>query len=207
MQDDIIKEFREKFNHIPNKGFIVGKKGGYYDNCAYDISCVGDWLKEKLSSAISQAKEEGKAITIEKNFDDFLNYYYKTPCPGCGHHNSMWATIVESEEWKEWKKVGLYDFSECDELGIMSERHFKDFLKFTNKNSKEEGRKQGVEETLNTPMGISQWIEHGRKYGYDEYLLEEYKKELREKIEKEFTGDEKIDWIEQIKIRILYLIK
>ena len=48
----------------------------------------------------------------------------------------------------------------------------------------EEGRKQGMKEAFNTPMGVSQWREHGKKNGYEEYFLEEYKKELREKIEK-----------------------
>ena len=67
---------------------------------------------------------------IDKYWDNFLGEYYKQKCSGCGHHNSMWATIIESPQWKEWKKVGQYDFSECEELGIMSEGHFQAFLKY-----------------------------------------------------------------------------
>ncbi len=67
---------------------------------------------------------------IEKNFDEFLRYYYKAPCSGCGKHNSMWATIIESPQWKEWVQVGQYDFSECEELGVLGEKHFQDFIEF-----------------------------------------------------------------------------
>jgi hypothetical protein len=80
---------------------------------------------------ISNAKEEGKIESIEKNFDEFLHYYYNTPCSGCKDgHASMWKTITESPQWKEWEKVGQYDFSECNELGIMTAKHFQDFLEF-----------------------------------------------------------------------------
>jgi len=58
MIEEILKEFDEKFNHIPNRGFIVGKKGGYYDNCAYNIADVSSWLKEKLSSFQKTTKTE-----------------------------------------------------------------------------------------------------------------------------------------------------
>lgn len=70
---------------------------------------------------------------IEKNFDEFLHFYYKTPCSACGHHNSFWATIIESEEWKKWKefnKLENWDWCECEELGIISENHWKEFIKF-----------------------------------------------------------------------------
>jgi hypothetical protein len=68
---------------------------------------------------------------IEKNYDDFLHYYYNCPCKGCPEgHASMWKSIVESPQWKEWEKIGMYDFAECDELGVMSAGHFQNFLKF-----------------------------------------------------------------------------
>jgi hypothetical protein len=56
--DKILEEFEEKFNHIPNRGFIVGKKGGYYDNCAYNIADVSSWLKEKLTALEKTTKIE-----------------------------------------------------------------------------------------------------------------------------------------------------
>ena len=77
--------------------------------------------------------EQEMAEFINAHFDDFLHYYYKIPCPGCGHHNSFWATIIESEEWKAWKKFNNnqnWDWAECEELGIMSEGHFKAFIDF-----------------------------------------------------------------------------
>jgi hypothetical protein len=45
----------------------------------------------------------------------------------------MWKSIVESPQWKEWEKVGMYDFAECDELGVMSAGHLQDFLNFCSK--------------------------------------------------------------------------
>ena len=48
------------------------------------------------------------------------------------------------------------------------------------------GRK--VEEDKSIPMGVSQWRNHGKEYGYDEYFLEEYKKELLKKLPKKKDG-------------------
>lgn len=70
---------------------------------------------------------------IETNFDAFLRYYYKQKCNSCGYHNSFWATVIESEEWKKWKEKNNnleYDFCECEELGILSPRHWQEFIKF-----------------------------------------------------------------------------
>lgn len=68
---------------------------------------------------------------IQEYWDEFLSAYFHQPCAGCKNgHNSMWQTIVESPQWKEWEKVGRYDFAECDELGIMSQGHFQAFLEF-----------------------------------------------------------------------------
>ena len=45
---------------------------------------------------------------IEKHYDDFLHYYYNCPCKGCPEgHASMWKSIVESPQWKEWEKVKI----------------------------------------------------------------------------------------------------
>ena len=88
---------------------------------------------------------------IEMHFDEFLHYYYKTPCKGCGSHNSFWATVIESPQWLKWREElnkrmkrgkivkgkfseNVYDLSEVEELGFLGEKHFQDFLKFTFKN-------------------------------------------------------------------------
>jgi hypothetical protein len=72
--------------------------------------------------------------------DQCLSYWYKPPCEGCGHHNSFWATVIESPQWKAWKAYAepkmLYDFSENEMLGVISERHFQDFLTYTIKQCK-----------------------------------------------------------------------
>lgn len=68
---------------------------------------------------------------IDENWDEFLAAYYLQECPGCKDgHSSFWRTIIMSEEWKDWQKVGQYDFSECNDLGIMSKKHWEDFVKF-----------------------------------------------------------------------------
>lgn len=72
---------------------------------------------------------------IKKAMDEFLSFYYNTPCSGCPEgHASFWKTIIESPQWEAWKKVGHYDFAECEELGVCSKKHFRDFLKFIKEN-------------------------------------------------------------------------
>lgn len=89
---------------------------------------------------------------IEKHYDEFLHYYYNSPCCGCGDgHPSFWKTVIESPQWKKWSKeinrrmkIGkivnnkfnksVYDMSEVEELGIISPGHFQEFLKFCKKN-------------------------------------------------------------------------
>ena len=72
---------------------------------------------------------------IQKHWDEYLHRYYHQPCLGCPKgHNSFWQTVIESPQWKEWKAYAepkmLYDFAENEELGILSPRHFQDFIKF-----------------------------------------------------------------------------
>ena len=78
--------------------------------------------------------KEDKPLTsgfIERHYDEFLDYYYCSPCAGCPDgHASFWKSIIESEEWKAWSKIAPYDIAECEHLGIMSSRHWKDFVKF-----------------------------------------------------------------------------
>ena len=73
---------------------------------------------------------------LDKYYDDFLSYYYYQDCPGCPcGHSSFWRTIIRSKEWQKWKEYAQprmrYDFTECEELGMMSAGHWKDFIKFT----------------------------------------------------------------------------
>lgn len=92
-----------------------------------------------------------KSKTWYKNYDKFLKEYYYQDCLGCPEgHSSFWRTIIMSDEWKLWqkeqsrrmsllcknklpKKLGVYDMPECEEGGIMSLGHWKDFIKFLNK--------------------------------------------------------------------------
>lgn len=110
--EEILNEFEANFVNI-----VLSKKAKI-------------WMAQRLSEFEQKIREEVLNKRFDDNYDDFLHYYYKQKCSGCGHHNSMWATIIESPQWKEWKKVGQYDFSECEELGIMSEGHFQAFLKY-----------------------------------------------------------------------------
>lgn len=71
--------------------------------------------------------------------DKCLQAWYLQPCVGCvDGHNSFWKTVIESKQWKKWKKYAwednmLYDFPEVEELGTISPEHFQAFLKFTRK--------------------------------------------------------------------------
>ena len=86
---------------------------------------------------------------IEMHFDEFLHYYYCSPCGGCKDgHPSFWKTVIESPQWLKWREElekrmkrgkivkgkfseNVYDLCEVEELGILGEKHFQDFLKFT----------------------------------------------------------------------------
>lgn len=64
------------------------------------------------------------------------------------YQSSMWRTMIMSNEWKDWYKEikerikrgkfdkkgmfteKVFDVDECQELGIMSPEHWKEFLKF-----------------------------------------------------------------------------
>lgn len=60
------------------------------------------------------------------------------PCSGCGHHNSFWATVIESPQWKLWQKEQSLrptrDMAECEELGIISPEHFQEFIQYVREN-------------------------------------------------------------------------
>jgi hypothetical protein len=67
--------------------------------------------------------------------DQCRYFWYKPPCRACGHHDSFWATVIESKEWKAWKKhqdkIGWqWDFSEVEETGQISPQHFKEFINY-----------------------------------------------------------------------------
>lgn len=59
---------------------------------------------------------------------------WQQACSGCGFHDSIWKTMVDSPQWQAWYKHAskkmLYDVDECQELGMMSKGHFQDFIKF-----------------------------------------------------------------------------
>jgi len=92
-------------------------------------------IDDQLAVLRSVAKNEGLNIVkefIEKHYDEFLGYYYNSSCSGCKDgHASFWKTITESDEWKKWKASNpMYDFAECEELGLMGDKHFKAFITF-----------------------------------------------------------------------------
>ena len=70
---------------------------------------------------------------------------WESKCKSCGTHPSFWKTIVQSDEWRRWRveqnqrmndfpsEKSMYDMDECTELGIISENHWKDFIKFIKK--------------------------------------------------------------------------
>jgi hypothetical protein len=104
-----------------------------------DVYCgkCGGQLPNHPKHMNNYGKEKAERCPVTKDFiqehyDEFLGYYYNSPCSGCkGGHSSFWKTIVESEEWKLWKATNpMYDFAECEELGIMGKEHFKAFIDF-----------------------------------------------------------------------------
>lgn len=46
--------------------------------------------------------------------------------------------------------------------------------------------KKGCSTSIDTPMGVSKWIEHGKKYGYTDFFLSQQLSKQREEIEKIF---------------------
>lgn len=72
------------------------------------------------------------------NKDIIINgMIWKQACTGCGYHDTFWSTVITSPQWKAWKEYAkpkmLYDFDENEELGIISNEHFQDFIKFIKK--------------------------------------------------------------------------
>ena len=87
-------------------------------------------INQSFSSLLALIEKRDKEA-IKENYDEFLRYYYNAPCSGCPEgHASFHKTIIESPEWKAWSKVAHYDIAECECLGICSEVHWRDFVKF-----------------------------------------------------------------------------
>ena len=85
--------------------------------------------EEKLKNKLEEIKQ-----SYPDNYEKCVGHYYWHPCEGCKEgHSSFWKTIVESDEWKEWSKIAQYDIPECEECGMMSSAHWKDFVKFISK--------------------------------------------------------------------------
>lgn len=67
---------------------------------------------------------------------------------------------------------------------------------------------RGRKDANNTPMGVSQWREHGKKYGYDSYFIEqgrdEERKEITEKIQEYIDDKRKTDlYVHIIPIQVI----
>jgi hypothetical protein len=60
-------EFDEKFDRIVQSqgGFIVGKKGTKYDNCAYELQDIKVFLEEVISRAEEGARKEERERCID----------------------------------------------------------------------------------------------------------------------------------------------
>lgn len=89
---------------------------------------------------------------IKNHWDEFLGAYYHQECSGCSEgHSSFWRTVITSPQWQTWQqeqnkrmKTGrivngkfnksIYDMPEVEELGIISQKHFQEFLKFIYQN-------------------------------------------------------------------------
>lgn len=75
---------------------------------------------------------------------------YWKPCGGCPNgHSSFWKTVIESPQWERWSKENdsrfskfarkekiiknkpFFDVLECESCGIVSAKHFQEFMKFT----------------------------------------------------------------------------
>jgi hypothetical protein len=91
--------------------------------------------------------EVGKTI-IDKHIipDDDSTTRIARPCKGCGWHQTIAGAVLNSKEWKLWRKHAsekmLYDIDECEMIDAMSDSHFRDFIKFTIKNYEKEIQKQ-----------------------------------------------------------------
>ena len=75
---------------------------------------------------------------------------WESPCSD-STHPSFWKTVVTSFQWAAWQKEqarrfsllnihqacndGVYDMSEVEECGYISQEHFQEFLSFIEKNN------------------------------------------------------------------------
>lgn len=92
-------------------------------------------LKSFIRSLLSAQKEELMKEFEKEKWEKF--------CSGCGYHDSIWKTVVKSPQWERWYKFQqgenqTYDTDECQELGIIGEKHFQDFIFFLMKEKREE---------------------------------------------------------------------
>lgn len=74
-----------------------------------------------------------KDIHINPDDDSTTVIQVATDCCG-GHHQTIAGALLKSDEWKRWckhaSKYMLYDVDETESLGIMSDRHWNDFIKY-----------------------------------------------------------------------------
>ena len=89
---------------------------------------------ESLLDIVPRPKKRRKHVPCK--CDECHSFWYCTPCAGCPDgHPSFWKSVIESPQWAAWKKRAearqVWDFAECEELGVCSAAHFQAFLAFT----------------------------------------------------------------------------
>lgn len=95
------------------------------------------FVREDGLLEIGKYDEEMILSYIDAHFipkEEVEKQLWERPCSGCEHHDTFWKTVVQSPQWKEWyehaSKNTLYDVDESQELGIISAKHFQDFMHF-----------------------------------------------------------------------------
>lgn len=85
---------------------------------------------------------------LKKVIEEAKEPFWWSACGGCPEgHSSFWKTVLESRQWQLWsieqnrrmhlladrelpKELMVYDMPEVECGGIISQRHFQDFMKF-----------------------------------------------------------------------------
>lgn len=127
-------------------------------------AAVIDMLEaEKKYCEQCKCKEEGHACTFPHR-----------PCNTPRHDPGDWEKGLR-EEWSDH-----YVYTPNEKLLGLDAIADWWIPKFRNLIEKE--REEVYESCKNTPMGVSQWRNHGQKYGYDQYFKEQARTETIEEI-------------------------
>lgn len=77
-----------------------------------------------------------KDVHINPDDDSTTIIKRATACCG-GYHQTIAGALLKSKEWKAWYKLASkyqsFDVDEAMILDCMSDRHFRDFIKFIKK--------------------------------------------------------------------------